>query len=252
MKEYLKSVVNENTKKIYTNFLKKTNEIYDLKVTDPQLIKEYIEGLDISKKSQQDKHHIVNKYYKFYNKPAYVFGKEVIPKLTPHKELPSRESLLALLNEIGNLEHKLLLHLLLKYDTVLRCDLSKIKFTDIKQNTIHFPKLNKTFKENVTLELDTSDIQIVNELRQLGNEFLFTLQTKDRANGYSKLIKCISKKYLNLEMTQTEFRRLSAQQSFDDCGLDEEFINKLKLFEITCKNRGHSVSVALSKYITIN
>ena len=245
IENYISTLNSEYTKKSYRNFLIKTNKELNLDTRNVDRIKEYIESLNIAEKTKQDKHYIIQGYLNYTKRPMYNFNKEPIVKKLK-RVLPIRNSLKTKI-EIENTEHKLVLNLLLNYPQVFRTDLANIKLTDIKNGVIHFEKLRKTLQKNKVIELSKEDNLLVEKLK---GEFLInSIKSKDRNNAYTKYIKAISKKYFGFELTQTDFRKMSAQESFEESNLTKETIENLIKFKKSCENRGHNFETCLKYYV---
>lgn len=217
----------------------------------------YIEGTDTKIATKRSKQFLVKTYRVFHKLPVTYFevklkknsDGEYINTDTPSpvekevKNLP--EDYQELINKIENGNHKLLLRLLTEYDEVLRCDLAFVRKTDIIDNSIVIKETNKT-KQKITIKLRQEDLDLID----FGKEYLihFNRDTKDRSNAYTKLVKRITKRYLGVEFTQTNFRSWHATKSYKKI---EHLPGREQQVELRkqATKRAHSAATAISNYI---
>lgn len=217
----------------------------------------YIEGTDSKLDTKRSKQFLV-KTYRSYNKlPIDYFSSKLkkntdgtyIESETPTpvdkkiKVLPLDYK--ELINNIANKNHKLLLRMLTEYDEVLRCDLVFVKNTDIKDGIIIIKETTKTKKE-ITIKLRQDELDLIDFYKEYIIHFKDT--TKDRSNAYTKLVKRITKKYLGIELTQTDFRHIRSTKSYKE--IEHLPVKEQQVLLVKqAKARAHSARTAISNYI---
>lgn len=269
MDKFLENYISTSTKKQYRSIISNVEkELGDLSkvVVDTKLIKDFIDSQKVGLKNKQDKHYAVCSYLIHLKRKPYEF--ERAPVERKKRELPDKESLKLIKNEqvVTNKIDKLLLDLLLNYPQVLRTDLADVKIRNFNDTEAHykdgqiiFPQINKTKYKNITIKLTENDKQLVEDIMLTNmSDYLILMRQnngkntqQDRNNNYSKLIVKLSKKYLGLKLTQTDFRGISATSDVVNANLDEEFLETIKKLEELAKQRGHSLKTSINKYVNL-
>ena len=263
IENFVKQYNSEATKKQYKSFLVKLDNDIGLN-NDAPVLKAYVENLKLGDKTKQDKCFIIIAYLKYAKKPLFTFDKKPIERDVANKpKLADRKELQDVLNkaEINNIEHKLLLSLLLNYPQVLRTDLADVKVKNFDKKVdphyfdgnIVFPVIRKTKFKSIVMVLNDADKVLADQIvKNATSEFLLTISSKDRNNSYTKLIKRITKKYLGTSLSQTNFRSILASDDAKEFKVDRDFIDKVNILENRAKLRGHSLLTSLNKYTKID
>ena len=124
-----------------------------------------------------------------------------------------------------------------------RTDLAFVKIKDIVDNNIIIKQTTKT-KKSITIKLKQEDFDLVD----YSKEWLIDIEATDRSNAYTKLVKRISKRYLGVEMTQTDLRHIKSTElhkSIEHLPLKEQQV----LLREQAQKRAHSSQTAISNYI---
>ena len=259
----IKTKLAEKTVKTYISFLNKleknTGKTMVELLENQNEIDEYINNLpNISDKTRNDKSFIVKSFISNLN--LDVEYKHGLQKVTSQQKVVdvTLEDIKLEFNKvkdtIPNKNHRLLLSLLLNYDTVLRCDLSNVKinktgndpYVNHSDKTIVFPKnsCNKIpNKSEITLKLTESDYSLIDS----SGEYLIKISIKDRCNGYSVLVSQISEKYLGKKLSQNSWRHLHSTHQVNF--IDVDFIEKYKKLKEMARLKNHSIDVMLEYYV---
>lgn len=153
------------------------------------------------------------------------------------------------INAIEDAESKLILRLLNNYP-VLRSDYNTIKIRNYLQDenyysegVIYFNKLVKV-ENKVSINLKDEDKTLIEKLiTNLDRDFLFTYQNN---STFLKWIKKLSVKYLNVDYTLSDYRKLYPSKELSKCQSVKEFAEKQS--EIA-KNQNHSIPVQNTFYL---
>jgi hypothetical protein len=254
-------------KNLETYFKKDLHTIF-ASIESQTLVYDYIQELAVQDKRKYDIICICCKYINHFKElhqeyfPTKVVRANVSEeKVQAKKDLPSKTELLEILRDakIQSSEHQLILNLLLKYACVQRCDLAtvKLKNFDIKldnyilEGKLVINTLNKVKgKKSIEIELSETDKELLLKLNQ---NFLYTSESKDRCNAYSKMISVITKKYLGIKLSQTNFRIIHSVHNYHSIENDPDLNLKQKINKLNelCESMGHSLMMSLNTYINI-
>jgi hypothetical protein len=194
--------------KVYNCFVKQIESQLNMKLSDAllqdKLVYNHIENQTVTPITKRNKHFQISKFIKLNNlNIVYDFDKQ--PIKIDRKELPKRAELRAKLANITNTQDKLVLSLLLNYEQVLRTDLALVKCKDYTQDepryvdgVIIFPTIKKTNHKNLQIKLLPEDILLVDTSKLY---LIDSIKSVDRCNSYTKYIKKITKKHLDIELT---------------------------------------------------
>lgn len=198
---------------------------------------------------------ILRGYRRFYELPTSFFDEKLkkdntglyinsdnpVAIVKEVKKLP--DDYLHIIEGIENKNHKLLLRLITSYDEILRTDLGDVKITDIVDGVIVIKETKKT-KMAVNIKLKPGDIDLID----FSKEYLIDINTVDRANGYSKTVRRLTKLYFGISLNQNFFRSRKATEKFK-ANEHLPLKQQLDLLKEDASKRAHGSSVAISHYI---
>jgi hypothetical protein len=255
--EYINSLENHSveTKKTHSLVLNKIEKDISIRNSTEKELWDYIEGLDIKLQTKRNKQFILKSYRQFHKLDTTYFDKKLkkdntgeyinsatpLPTIKPIKKLP--DNFRDLINKIQNKNHKLLLRLLTDYDEILRCDLAFVKRTQIVEDTIVIKESRKT-KMPVNIKLKQEDLDLIDHYY----DYIIHINAVNRANSYTKLVQRITKQYLGIELSQTDFRHLKSSELFK-ANEHLPIKQQQELLKTDASKRAHSASVAMSHYI---
>ena len=143
---------------------------------------------------------------------------------------------------------KLLLSLNL-FHPCLRGDLADVKIAKsdnspfLSKGVIIFNKIRKKNKIENPIKIVLSDNEI--KLVDFTNEYLINIKSINRQNGFSKLIRKISMKYLNVDLSQNQFRKLDATQMVNN--INPKIFEQMFELEKLAALQGHNLN-SVKKY----
>lgn len=255
--KYIESLTDHSieTKTKYNFTLININNKLDLKKSTEEQLWDHIESLDTKLQTKRNKQYVVKGYREFCkldtsyflkklkksNTGEYLNSETPVPTDKVVKKLPDNYK--ELINKIENPNYKLLLRLITDYNEILRTDLGFVKIADITEDTIVIKESRKT-KMVVNIKLKTEDLKLIN----YSNEYLIDIKTKDRSNGYSKLVQRLTKLYLGIQLSQTDLRHLKATElhkQVEHLPIKEQ----QTILKEQASKRAHSKNTALEHYI---
>ena len=250
-----KLTLSDKTKNVYKCSLLKIEKQTDnlLHEFDSQELFDFIHNLEIVDKTKRDKCYQIVCFFKTMeiSTPFIKLVEERYankPKPEAKKKDYSKyklEEIRDKIKEIKDLEHYLLFNLLFNKENILRTDYINIKFTDISNSKIVIQECEKT-KKKIEIDLIEEELAVINILKQTGKEYLLTINHKDRNNGYSKLLKQLSKLYFGVEFTQNDIRHLIMSEQTPELTTElKDVIIKLQQLARKC---GTSVDMILNTY----
>ena len=202
--------------------------------------------------------HKVNSYCKFHNlqyTPATftTASKPVVSRMT-------LEEAKSVIEKVVDKKHKAFLMLLVNKTGSVRNDYANVKIFERTTSktangyyhkdtgVVDIKKLNKTGRVlKFTLEPDVK--KAVDEyLEEYGGEYLYDCKHEDeikRGVFYCRYIKYLSKEYFGYEFTSNSFRRMVAQDRYDNSESIEEYVNNSKLSD-------HTALTEVNSYIDKN
>lgn len=255
----------EKTKKSYNKelaLIKKLNN--DTLMITPELFKTFINKSTYSDCRKRDLTSIYISFCKYHKRETSIlkaFHLELCCIYTPIKNsFDSRDSLLETLNKSkAEKQELLLLNLLLKYPT-LRCDLANIKIRDIqetdcyfKENVLYFSTLNKKANSSTKVNLEQSEIDLINSWCKGVYIFDINGDIKNRSSNFSKMVSRVSMKHLNCKLTVNCFRKICSRDNIEkvcvECNITpEQFLTVYKKLNQLELNNCHTLDTAVNHY----
>ncbi|KAJ3308317.1 hypothetical protein HDV04_001383 [Boothiomyces sp. JEL0838] len=259
--------ITDKTKKSYLSFYKlvekELNKPMSILLKNPKQIFDWIDSKYTIEKTKRDKVNVIKSlqtFLKIDTNESTEKLNEIQPKVVEmrKKELKFelsdlRKKYAEIKDSIDNVQHKLLLSLLINYDFSLRSDLINVTTTKndegkpyIEGKFIIFPEesLSKVKNKNAfKIELSDEDYKLI----YFGNKYMLQTASTDRNHAYSKLVKLVSKKYLDKEMNNNDFRSIHSLDIYDKFGKD--FFKKLIEFEDMLITQNHSKNTFLNHYV---
>jgi len=153
-----------------------------------------------------------------------------------------------------NKQDRFLLSLLINCENVLRCDIANIKCNNYKTNEPRYIDSVIIFPAESTNKVKnyTEIIIKLNEeyLVETNKEYLIDIggDVKNRCNNFVDKVKRLTKKYLDIELTTTDFRVIHTNNILEEEGITQDIALKIFNAKKRIEKNNHQFMTGLTTY----